>query len=70
MDAKKQLAIKALEYLRSDDLPRVKRAFAGLSRVEMAEQYGDSGMSRAELLASYETIDAAITETIEWVRQL
>ena len=68
MEAKKQLAIKALEQLRSDDLPRAERAACELA--QMLEQYGISGTSRAEVWAGYGMMDSAITEAIKWVKSL
>lgn len=72
MNVFQELAIKALEAVKGDDTNRARRAFAGMSpeqmAEQMAEQYGESGRTRAEILAECERTDAEIDEAIAWVR--
>lgn len=68
METNRELAIRALENMRGDDLHRARLAFSGLSYAEMQEQHGMSGKTRAEILREYEEYDARITQAIEWLR--
>jgi hypothetical protein len=63
------LAIQALYGMR-DELPRVRRQFAGFSEQRMREPYGSTGHTPRELLAMYERRDAEIAAAIAWVRGL
>jgi len=64
----KKLAIRALMNMRGDDTARARAAFRFLTPAQMKEQHGQSGMTRAELLALYEKSDAEIDAAIDWVR--
>jgi hypothetical protein len=64
----KQLAIKALEQMRGDDLYRARKAFRNYSPAKMQEQYGESGQTPAQMLAGYEAHDAKVTAAIAWVQ--
>ena len=70
MNEHKNLAIKALEALRGDDLYRARAAFRRCTPDEMGMLYGESGMTRAALLASYEAHDAQVTAAIAWLAQI
>jgi hypothetical protein len=50
----KQLALSALESKRGDDLFRARNAFKNMTPKQMQEQHGESGRTRAEILAEYE----------------
>ena len=67
MNEHQQLAIKALEQMRGDDLYRARSAFRNCTPKEMGEQYGQSGKTRAEMLAGYEAHDAKVSAAIDWV---
>jgi hypothetical protein len=61
------LAVRALELMRGDDLPRARRSFSCLTAAEMQELHGPD-QTRAQVLADLEAHDAAITAAIAWVR--
>ncbi len=62
------LAIQALNQLKGDDTIRAKNAFSRLSDEQMGEQHGQSGKTRAQILAEYEAHDAKVDAAIEWVK--
>jgi len=64
----KQLAIKALEQMRGDDLYRARASFRTCTPEEMGKKYGMSDQTRAEILAGYESHDAKVTAAIAWVQ--
>ena len=63
----KQLAIEALEQMRGDELYRARAAFRNCTPKEMGEQYGQSGKTRADILAGYEAHDAKVTAALAWL---
>lgn len=63
----KDVALRALENYRGDDLYRARRAFTGLSSEDMGKQYGQSGRTRLEILTEYERHDADVAAAIAWV---
>jgi hypothetical protein len=63
-----QLAMRALESYRGDDLYRARAAFRAFTPEQMQEQHGVSGKTRAEILAGYEAHNAAIDAAMRWVR--
>jgi hypothetical protein len=65
----KEKTLQALGYARGDDLPRVRRAFAGLSEDDMQKPYGASGHSRRTILEGYERHDQEIQDAIDWVNR-
>jgi hypothetical protein len=67
MNEYKQLAIQALEQMRGDDLYCARLAFRAYAPAQMAEQHGQSGKTRAEILAGYEAHDVKVTAAIGWV---
>lgn len=69
MSQHKELALRALEQMRGDDLYRARVAFRGLSAEQMQEQHGQSEQTRAELLASYEAHEAKVTAAIKWLKE-
>lgn len=64
----KETILRALESYRGDNLQRARWAFKGLSPDEMAQQYGQSGQTRAELLAGYEAHDQTVSDAVAWVK--
>lgn len=68
MNAHQNLAIQALGNMRGDDLYRTQCAFRRMTPEQMQEQHGESGRTRAEILAAYEENEATIAKAIEWVK--
>jgi hypothetical protein len=68
MNGHKELAIRALENMRGDDAARARSEFRGLTTKQMQEQYGQSGKTRAQVLAKYEGHDAEVQAAIDWVK--
>lgn len=66
----KTLCIQALSAHRGDNLYRAKSAFVGYLDHEMDEQYGESGMTRRQILAQYQAHDDAVTAAIKEVQEL
>lgn len=64
----KELAIKALESMKGDDLLRARAAFRGCTESEMGYEYGMSGKTRRQILAEYEEHAAQVDAAIAWVR--
>jgi len=67
MNQHQALAIRALNNMKSDDAARARRAFANYSPAAMRQEYGSSGQTCAQILASYELQDDAIEKAILWV---
>lgn len=59
----------AIRQYRSDDLERAQFAFYGLKPAQMAEQFGESGKTRAEILAEYQQHARNCTEALEWLER-
>lgn len=60
------------ERLRStlgDDLARARAAFRGMTPEEMQRQHGESGLTRAQVLAGYEDEDRAVREALAWLER-
>lgn len=68
MNDHKKLAIKALGYMMGDDLARARAAFRHYTPEQMQIQHGDSGKTRAEILAEYEAHEAKVKAAIDWVK--
>jgi hypothetical protein len=64
----KEIAIRALRDARGDNFERAKAAFAGLTDEQMQQEYGQSGRTRAEILADYGAHVREINAAIEWVQ--
>jgi len=64
----KELAIKALENMKGDDLYRTQMAFRGMTQKQMQEQYGESGKTRSQILSDYQTREDRVNAAIAWVR--
>lgn len=68
MNAHKELAIQALQNMKGDDTYRARAAFRGMNAEQMKQQHGQSGKTRAQILAEYEAHDAKVDAAIAWVR--
>jgi len=67
-DEYRQRAIRLLRNVGiGDDINRCRAAFRGLTPEQMQEQHGDSGRTRAEILAGYEEHERATKEAIAWL---
>jgi hypothetical protein len=64
----KQTALQALEQMKGDDSYRARIAFRGLNDKQMQEQHGQSGKTRAQILAEYEAHDQKVQAAIDWVK--
>lgn len=64
----KERAIHALGCQRGDNLYRARAAFNRMTPEEMQKQHGQSGKTRAQILAEYEQFDAEIDAAIAWIR--
>ena len=68
MNAHQDLAIRALESMRGDDLIRARRAFSGYSVKEMQQQHGASGQTRQQIISGYEHQAMNVDQAIDWVK--
>lgn len=64
----KTFVMQVLEKSRGDDLARARLAFRGMTPLQMQEQYGYSGKTRAQILVDYEMHNKQVDEAIAWVR--
>lgn len=70
MNTHKQLALKALEQYRGDDLYRARAAFRNCTPEQMRAEYGMSVRTRAEILAEYEAHDQKVSDAIKWLESV
>jgi len=70
MEQYKALAIHAVKSIQGDDLYRARAAFKYCTPEQMQEQHGQSGKTRAEVLAQYELHHKAAEETLAWLNSL
>lgn len=68
MNEHKELAMRALSAMRGDELPRARAAFRNFTPLQMQEPHGQSGETRAQILADYELHEARIQAAIDWVK--
>ena len=68
MNAHKELAIRALERMMGDDTARAKAAYRNCTPEQMQQEYGQSGQTRAQILAGYEEHDDKVQAAINWVK--
>lgn len=61
------LAVKALERMRGDDLARAEIQFRNFTPDQMKEQWGHSGQTCQEVLDGYRLRNAEIDYAIQWV---
>lgn len=66
----KTLCLQALGNMQGDDLYRARQAFRGMTPEQMQEQHGQSGLTRAEILAEYEAHDTKVSAAIKEVESL
>jgi len=68
MNEHKELTLRALSQLKGDDLARARHAFKRFTPEEMKQHHGESGKTRAQILAEYEAWDTKIDAAIAWVK--
>jgi hypothetical protein len=68
MDSK-AFVLRIMSSAKGDDNVRAHRAFQGMTSEELKREHGQSGKTRAEILAEYEDQDKQFDEAIEWVKQ-
>jgi hypothetical protein len=68
MNPQQKLAIQALESMKGDNLARARHAFKDCTPAEMNAEYGQSGRTPAQIIASYEEHNAKVDAAIEWVK--
>jgi len=68
MNEHKELAIRALGNMMGDNTARARAVFRNCTPEQMQEQYGQSGQTRAQILAGYEEHDATVLAAINWVK--
>lgn len=59
----------ALEQHRGDDLYRARMAFKNCTPQQMQQEYGQSGQTRAQIIAQYEQHDREVANAIEAVNR-
>ena len=69
-EERREFAIKSVRETRGDNYERAKMAFSGLPEEQMAKEYGESGKTRAEILAQYKRHTDNCAETIAWLESL
>lgn len=69
MNPHKALIIKALDSYRGDNLARARYFFRNLTTEEMEQQHGHSGLTKKQLLESYEKFDKEVADAIKWVNE-
>lgn len=70
MNPHKALILRVMQEQRGDGLYRAEQAFRNCSPKEMQQEYGASGITKADLLARYRKHHDAFSEAIEWVANL
>lgn len=68
-DAIRKTLLAALSQYRGDDLERARAAFRRCTPEQMQEQYGQSGRTRAEILAEYEAHAMHVEAARQWVER-
>ena len=66
----KELIIRGLGALLSDDLARAKGTFRGLGEEEMNQPWGSSGKTRKEILQEYQARHDKIQKAMKEVEAL
>jgi hypothetical protein len=68
MNEHQALAIRALSNMMGDDSARARAAFRNCTPEQMQQEYGESGKTRARILADYEAHDDKVEKAILWVK--
>ena len=63
------LAVEALERLLGDNFARAQRAFRNCTAEEMAQEYGQSGETRQQILDGYREHHDRVAAAIAWVKE-
>jgi len=66
MNEHKSFILKVLEWYRGDNLDRAELFFKGMTEDQMQQEYGQSGKTRAEILAGWTKHNNQIDDAIEW----
>lgn len=69
MNPHKALIIKALDSYRGDNLARARYFWKDLTQEEMEQQHGHSGLTKRQLLESYEIFDKEVADAIKWISE-
>ena len=65
-----KLAIRALSIFTNDNAARARATFRGMTPEQMDEPYGESGLSRAQILLEYDQAEDDVESAIAWVRRV
>lgn len=68
-DEIKKTLLAALSTYRGDDVERARAAFRRYTPEQMKEQHGQSGRTRAEILAEYEQHAEKVEAARVWVER-
>lgn len=68
MPTHKERIIGIMENTRGDNLERARMAFARFTPEQMQEEHGESGSTRADLLAAYEAGRIEFNELMAWAK--
>jgi hypothetical protein len=63
------LTMAALQAYKGDNYSRAKAAFRGLSPEKMSSHYGESGITRQEILDTYKRHEDAVDAAMRWLTQ-
>ncbi len=66
----RELAVKALEQMRGDDLTRARSAFRHMTTHQLVQPHPETGISPAEELAALGKREIQIDAAIDWLRGL
>ena len=69
MRTPKEVIKSALRQHEGDDLERAKNAFRHCTQAQMQEEYGQSGKTRAQIVAEYEAHRAEVTTALSWLEK-
>ena len=64
----KETVLQALSHYRGDNTLCAMSAFKNCTPAQMREQYGQSGETRAQILAGYLEHDKRVDAAIAWIR--
>ena len=64
----KATLLRALEQHRGDNLYLARAAFRNCTPEQMQQEYGQSGQTRAQILADYEAHEREVDAAVAWVK--
>ena len=65
-----KIAIRALHCHKGDNAARARNAFLGQTPEQMLETWGQSGETKASILAGYENHERECNDAIEWLTNM